>query len=170
MLVESPAAGGFKHLCTSGTLNLPYPFPLLCGVLGSLSVLRPLSLSLCCLYYTAVSRYCQYVILNKYTAVILSILSIAVSSHLCYNSHSGKGTFISPAPSLYRKGCVTVAIKSDAQRKAVAKYNAANYERIELRVEKGQKAVIKAHANKQGEAVNAFVNRAIKETMERDRE
>ena len=136
----------------------------------SFRLLRPLSLSLCCLYYTAVSRYCQYVILDKYTAVILSILSIAVSSHLCYNSHSGKGTFISPAPSLYRKGCVTVAIKSDAQRKAVAKYNAANYERIELRVEKGQKAVIKAHANKQGEAVNAFVNRAIKETMERDRE
>ena len=121
----------------------------------SFRLLRPLSPSLCCLYYTA---------------VILSILSIAVSSHLCYNSHSGKGTFISPAPSLYRKGCVTVAIKSDAQRKAVAKYNAANYERIELRVEKGQKAVIKAHANKQGEAVNAFVNRAIKETMERDRE
>ena len=112
----------------------------------SFRLLRPLSLSLCCLYYTA------------------------VSSHLCYNSHSGKGTFISPAPSLYRKGCVTVAIKSDAQRKAVAKYNAANYERIELRVEKGQKAVIKAHANKQGEAVNVFVNRAIKETMERDRE
>ena len=26
---------GFKHLCTPGNLNLPYPVPLLCGVLGS---------------------------------------------------------------------------------------------------------------------------------------
>lgn len=29
------AAVGFKHLCASGNLNLPYPVPLLCGVLGS---------------------------------------------------------------------------------------------------------------------------------------
>lgn len=57
---------------------------------------------------------------------------------------------------------------SDAQRKAVAKYNAANYERIELRVEKGQKQAIKDHAEANGETLNGFVNRAIKETMERD--
>ena len=63
-----------------------------------------------------------------------------------------------------------MAIKSDAQRRAVAKYNAANYDRIELRVDKGQKAIIKDHADKQGESVNSFVNRAIKETMERDGE
>lgn len=31
----SSAAVGFKHLCTPGNLNLPYPVPLLCGVLGS---------------------------------------------------------------------------------------------------------------------------------------
>lgn len=59
---------------------------------------------------------------------------------------------------------------SDAQRKAVAKYNAANYERIELRVDKGLKDVIKAHAEARGESVNGFINRAITETMERDRE
>lgn len=63
-----------------------------------------------------------------------------------------------------------MAIKSDAQRKAVAKYNAANYERIELRVDKGDKDIIKAHAEARGETVNGFVNRAIKETMERDKE
>lgn len=57
---------------------------------------------------------------------------------------------------------------SDAQRKAVAKYNAANYERIELRVEKGQKQEIKDHAEANGETLNGFVNRAIKETIERD--
>jgi uncharacterized protein (DUF1778 family) len=65
------------------------------------------------------------------------------------------------------KEACSVAI-SDAQRKAVAKYNAANYERIELRVEKGQKQAIKDHAEANGETLNGFVNRAIKETIERD--
>lgn len=57
---------------------------------------------------------------------------------------------------------------SDAQRRAVAKYNAANYDRVELRLEKGKKDVAKAHAETQGESLNAFINRAINETMERD--
>ena len=39
---------------------------------------------------------------------------------------------------------------SDSQRKAVAKYNAANYDRIELRVDKGRKDIIKAHAENRG--------------------
>ena len=57
---------------------------------------------------------------------------------------------------------------SEAQRKAVAKFNAANYDRIELRVDKGQKAALKAHAESRGETLNGFVNRAIQETLERD--
>lgn len=57
---------------------------------------------------------------------------------------------------------------SPAQRKAVAKYNAANYDRIELRVEKGQKDTIKAHAEARNETLNSFVNRAITETIGRD--
>lgn len=61
-----------------------------------------------------------------------------------------------------------MAIKSDAQRKAVAKYNAANYDRIELRVGKGEKELLKSHAEKRQETLNSFINRAIKETMERD--
>ena len=62
-----------------------------------------------------------------------------------------------------------VAIKSDAQRRAVAKYNAANYDRLELRVLKGEKEIIKAHAESRGESVNGFIARAISETMERDK-
>lgn len=58
---------------------------------------------------------------------------------------------------------------SESQRKAVAKYNAANYDRVELRVDKGRKDIIKAHAESKGESLNAFINRAIDETMERDR-
>lgn len=62
-----------------------------------------------------------------------------------------------------------MAIKSDAQRRAVAKYNAKSYDRLELRVSKGQGEVIKAHASAMGESVNGFINRAIAEAMERDR-
>lgn len=57
---------------------------------------------------------------------------------------------------------------SEAQRKAVAKFNAANYDRIELRVDKGQKQALKAHAESRGETLNGFVNRAIQETLKRD--
>lgn len=62
-----------------------------------------------------------------------------------------------------------MAIKSDAQRRAVAKYNAENYERLEIRVPKGEKDLIKAHADSMGESVNSFVGRAIHEAMERDK-
>ena len=57
---------------------------------------------------------------------------------------------------------------SEAQRRAVAKYNAANYDRVELRLDKGRKEVVKAHADTQGESLNAFINRAITETIARD--
>ena len=57
---------------------------------------------------------------------------------------------------------------SDAQKKAVAKYNAANYDRIELRVDKGMKNVIKSHAEQNGESLNKFINRAINETISSD--
>ena len=57
---------------------------------------------------------------------------------------------------------------SEAQRKAVAKYNAANYDRIELRIEKGQKQALKEHAESRGEPLYGFVHRAIREAVARD--
>lgn len=43
------------------------------------------------------------------------------------------------------------------------------YDRINLTVPKGQKDIIKAHADTHdGGSVNGFIKRAIKETMERD--
>lgn len=57
---------------------------------------------------------------------------------------------------------------SEAQRRAVAKYNAANYDRLELRVPKGRKEEIQAHAESHSESVNGFINRAITEAMERE--
>ena len=49
------------------------------------------------------------------------------------------------------------------------RYNDKAYDRINLTVPKGEKEVIKAHAEKHdGGSVNGFIQRAIKETMERD--
>ena len=60
-------------------------------------------------------------------------------------------------------------IKSDANRRAVAKYKKEKYDQIQLRVSKGQRENIKAHADKHdGGSVNAFINRAITNQMERD--
>ena len=56
-----------------------------------------------------------------------------------------------------------------AQQKAVNKYMAANYDRINLTVPKGHKDTIKAHADSIGESVNSFINRAINQTIEQDK-
>lgn len=58
---------------------------------------------------------------------------------------------------------------SKAQQRATAKYVKSSYDRIDLRVPKGNKDKIKAHAEQNGESVNGFINRAIDETMERDK-
>ncbi len=57
---------------------------------------------------------------------------------------------------------------SEAQRKAVAKYNAKAYDRIELKVKKGEKEKLKLHAESNGESLNGFINRAIEETFKND--
>lgn len=54
---------------------------------------------------------------------------------------------------------------SKAQQKAVNKYMAANYDRINLTVPKGRKEEIQAFAAQTGESVNGFINRAIGEAM-----
>ena len=48
------------------------------------------------------------------------------------------------------------------------RYNAKVYEQIQLRVKKGKKADLQAHAANTGESLNGFVNRAIDEAMVRD--
>lgn len=57
---------------------------------------------------------------------------------------------------------------SKAQQKAVAKYMKTNYDELKVRIPKGEKEIIKAHAESRSESVNGFIKRAIDETMERD--
>lgn len=59
---------------------------------------------------------------------------------------------------------------SKKQQASVNKYVKANYDRINVTMPKGQKDILKAHAESQGESVNAFINRAINNQIERDRE
>ena len=50
------------------------------------------------------------------------------------------------------------------------RYAAKAYDRINLIVKKGQKQIIQQHAEKAGESVNGFINRAIEEAMQRDQQ
>lgn len=60
---------------------------------------------------------------------------------------------------------VTVSKKQQA---SVNKYVSAHYDRVNVTMPKGQRDILKAHANERGESTNAFINRAIRETLERD--
>ena len=55
-----------------------------------------------------------------------------------------------------------------SKTKAQNRYIDKAYDRINLTTIKGGKEKIRAHAERHGESVNGFINRAIKETMERD--
>lgn len=54
---------------------------------------------------------------------------------------------------------------TEARKRANAKYNLKAYDRIEVKVPKGQKENIRRFAEQNGESLNAFIGRAIKEAM-----
>lgn len=56
---------------------------------------------------------------------------------------------------------------SEARKRANQAY-IDKQDEIKVRVAKGRKAEIQAHAEARGESVNGFINRAIAEAMERD--
>lgn len=51
---------------------------------------------------------------------------------------------------------------------SIKRYQDKAYDKILIRLSKGQKDTIQAHAQAQGESVNGFIGRAINEAMERD--
>ena len=57
---------------------------------------------------------------------------------------------------------------SKAQKKATQKYNKNHYDSIHLRVLKGEKENIVAHAKAHDGTLNKFLNRAVSEAIERD--
>ena len=61
---------------------------------------------------------------------------------------------------------VIIMTVSKAQMRATAKYEKNNYDDIRLRVKKGERELIKAHAEKQGKSLNAYINDLIKADME----
>lgn len=56
----------------------------------------------------------------------------------------------------------------DSQREATARYNQKTYERLELRVKKGQKQDIQDAAAKAGKSLNRFILDLIAKEMNRD--
>lgn len=55
-----------------------------------------------------------------------------------------------------------------AATRAQNKYINKTYDRINLTVSKGRKAILQEHAAAHGESLNGFINRAIDETIARD--
>lgn len=55
-----------------------------------------------------------------------------------------------------------------ARQKANRKWNEANLERLYVTVKKGQKSIIENAARKNNQSINAFINQAIQEKIERD--
>jgi len=59
---------------------------------------------------------------------------------------------------------------TEAKRDGNRRWDAANLDRISLALPKGQKDIIKAHAESMGESVNGFIARAIENQIKQDSE
>ena len=55
-----------------------------------------------------------------------------------------------------------------ASTRAKNKYRDKTYDRVEITLPKGRKAELQVHAEQRAESLNAFIERAIQETIERD--
>ena len=67
----------------------------------------------------------------------------------------------------YFKGVATMAA-TEAQLRANKKYH-SKFHRMQIRVTEEEKQLIDAHTAATNESVNSFVQRAIKETIDRDK-
>lgn len=63
-----------------------------------------------------------------------------------------------------------MAVYNEHEKERTIAYQREKLERITIWVQKGKKAPIKAHAQLMGESMQLFIQRAIAETIERDRE
>lgn len=54
---------------------------------------------------------------------------------------------------------------TEAGKRATIKYIKNNYDRVEIKVPKGRKAAVEAHAKSKGESVNGLVNALLRADM-----
>lgn len=54
---------------------------------------------------------------------------------------------------------------TESSKKATIKYVKRNYDRLEIKIPKGRKAAVEAHAQQKGESVNGLVNGLLREDM-----
>lgn len=57
---------------------------------------------------------------------------------------------------------------SEAQKRAVAKYNNKNYDEIKIRVSKGKKEALQAIASEQRESLNGYTKKALIDKIKAD--
>ena len=58
----------------------------------------------------------------------------------------------------------------NGERVTLEEYRKTKYEDLRIRVPKGKKEIIKSHVESTSESVNTFVNKAIDEKLERDKQ
>lgn len=56
---------------------------------------------------------------------------------------------------------------SESQKRASRTYNEKAYDRLEIKVPKGEKKIIQSYAEKEGKSLNKFVNDAIYEHIKK---
>ena len=54
---------------------------------------------------------------------------------------------------------------SEARKRANEKYNAKAYDQVKVLVKKGQREIIKAHAESKGMSLNGYINKLIQDDM-----
>ena len=91
-------------------------------------------------------------ILHKDSTIFLATLHITITILLVYN-------YIVEVKAMGGKNSY----------ESIKKYQDKAYDKILVRIPKGQKDTIQAHAQAQGESVNSYIGRTISETIERDK-
>lgn len=107
----------------------------------------------------------------KFRGLILSILPIVPYVDLCYNQgvRWKRGLYNSrPQSGDYQEWRDCMSKYTEKSKEYTMNYMKEKLDEIKFRVPKGQKQIIREHAEKRGETLSPFIVRAINETMQRD--
>ena len=105
-------------------------------------------------------------IINKYLPVELFVLYLAVDRLLCYTSDSMEDVTLFQG-NTSQIGGINMAEKTEAQKKAQQKYM-EKFVRVEVRMTPEKRDIIQDHAITVGMSLNAYINEAIDEKIERE--